>query len=60
MKLDSEAQRKTLINCIESAQIFGMVSELIPALNEVMGVLNAVKSADIERKDEVNENVKHA
>jgi hypothetical protein len=49
MELDSEAQRQTLINCIQSAQISGMVAELVPTLRDIMGVLDAVKSAEIPK-----------
>lgn len=48
MKLDSEAQRQTLINCIRSAQVSGMVAELAQLIPEIMGVLSAVEAAEIE------------
>jgi hypothetical protein len=52
MKLDSEHQREILVNCIQNANVNGSVLELMPLLTEVVGVLEIVKSAEIEAGEE--------
>jgi hypothetical protein len=50
MKLDSEEQRQTLINCIHNASLSGPVIELMPILIGIAKTLECVKSAEIETK----------
>jgi hypothetical protein len=52
MKLDNEKQRETLINCIGSAQLSGMISELLPLLNEISLLIETVKTAPLEDTQE--------
>lgn len=48
MKLDSENQRQTLMNCIMAAELSGTVKELMPLLAEIAKLADTVKSAEIE------------
>jgi hypothetical protein len=52
MKLDSEAQRELLLNCINSANLSGMVVELMQQLTEVARLIETVKAAEIEKPQE--------
>jgi hypothetical protein len=53
MILDSEEQRKLLLNCINSAQMTGMVAQLMAELTTIAKLIDAVQKADI--KAEVKE-----
>jgi hypothetical protein len=53
MKLDNEQQRQLLINCIQSANLTGMVMELLPQLTAVVSLLKTVQTAEIEEKSNV-------
>jgi hypothetical protein len=50
VQLDSEKQRETLLNCIQSAQISGLVVDLFPALAEIATLIDAVKAAPVVEK----------
>jgi len=50
MKLDNDKQRETLINAIQSAQLSGMVSELLPLLEEIATLVNCIKFAELDQK----------
>jgi hypothetical protein len=52
MKLDNEKQRETLINCVMSAQLSGMVSELFPLLTDISILVETIKSAPLEEKEQ--------
>lgn len=52
MKLDSEEQRQTLINCIQSASLSGMFVELAQIVAQVSATLAAVQEAEIEKPEE--------
>ena len=49
MKLDSEEQRQILINALQSATLSGMVSELMPMLEQIARTIVIVKDAEIEK-----------
>jgi hypothetical protein len=47
MTVDNEKQREILLNCINSCQLSGMFTQLIPVLQEISDVIESVKSAPI-------------
>lgn len=49
MTVDSEKQRETLLNCIDSCQLSGMAAQLFAVLQEIAEVREAVKSASISQ-----------
>ena len=47
MILDSEEQRQILLNSINSAQMTGMVGQLIPELNKVEKLIHTIQNAKV-------------
>jgi hypothetical protein len=55
MKLDSEDQRQTILNCIQNAVVSGSVGELMPLMTKLAELTNAVQSAAIESEKQAPE-----
>jgi hypothetical protein len=52
MKLDSEDQRQTILNCIQNAVVSGSVGELMPLMTKLADLANVVQSAEIESSEQ--------